>query len=92
MHAPFPANAWSIELLHSQIDLTALFVEVVIPAYILNVEKAQKRLYDSSMNGPTPDVPIQDLFSLYRRTKFLIGMYTSFVPRFVTIKNASVTH
>lgn len=33
------------------------------------------------MNGPTPDVPIQDIFALYRRTKTLLGMYDAFCPK-----------
>jgi hypothetical protein len=44
-----------------------------------DLEKSQKRLFESSMNGPTPDVPIQDIFALYRRTKTLMGMYKAFV-------------
>lgn len=35
------------------------------------------------MNGPTPDVPIQDIFALYRRATTLLGMYHAFVPEYV---------
>jgi len=42
---------------------------------------SQKRLFESSMNGPTPDVPIQDIFTLYRRTKMLLDMYEAFCPQ-----------
>ena len=42
-----------------------------------------KRLSENSRNGPTPDVPIQDIFSLYRRTKTLMGMYQAFCPKSV---------
>lgn len=57
-------------------------VEVSVPHLITDLQNSQKRLFESSMNGPTPDVPIQDIFALYRRTKTLLGMYTAFVPRY----------
>ncbi|KAG1720650.1 hypothetical protein EDB19DRAFT_1776057 [Suillus lakei] len=44
------------------------------------LQNSSKRLYESSMNGPTPDVPIQDIFSLYRRTQALLSMYKAFAP------------
>lgn len=63
------------------LDVTSLLVEIVVPSLIVDLQNAQKRLYESSMNGPTPDIPIQDIFSLYRRTKTLLGMYKAFVPQ-----------
>jgi len=65
----------------SQIDLVSLFVGVQVPLFVADVERYQKRLFEASMNGPTPDVPIQDIFALYRRMKTLMGMYTAFCPR-----------
>ncbi|KAK7055402.1 hypothetical protein R3P38DRAFT_2846886 [Favolaschia claudopus] len=64
-----------------QLDLVSLTVEVTIPQLIREVQGSQKRLFESSMNGPTPDVPIQDIFALYRRTKTLIGMFNAFCPQ-----------
>lgn len=61
-----------------QLDLVSLMVEVQIPHFIADLKASQKRLFESSMNGPTPDVPIQDIFALYRRTKTLLEMYTAF--------------
>jgi len=58
-------------------------VEVVIPLLFGNIELSQKKLFEASMNGPTPDVPIQDIFSLYRRSKTLMKMYQAFVPESV---------
>ncbi|KAE9403735.1 hypothetical protein BT96DRAFT_955844 [Gymnopus androsaceus JB14] len=52
----------------------------VIPMFVAELQADQKRLFESSMNGPTPDVPIQDIFALYRRTKTLIAMLTAFAP------------
>lgn len=63
-----------------QIDLVSLVVEVQIPYFLSELEGERKRLFESSMNGPTPDVPIQDIFALYRRTKTLLSMYQAFVP------------
>ncbi|KAM6493277.1 hypothetical protein JOM56_011411 [Amanita muscaria] len=63
-----------------QLDLNALFVQVVVPRFISDVRNSQKRLYESSMNGPTPDIPIQDLFALYRRTAMLLGIYDAACP------------
>ncbi|KAJ7452163.1 hypothetical protein B0H11DRAFT_2074617 [Mycena galericulata] len=64
-----------------QLDLVSLTVEVTIPQLIREIQSSQKRLFESSMNGPTPDVPIQDIFALYRRIKTLLGMHTAFCPQ-----------
>ena len=48
--------------------------------FVGELQQNQKFLFEASMNGPTPDVPIQDIFALYRRTKMLLGMYKAFVP------------
>lgn len=63
------------------IDLVSLVVEVEVPLFVRDLEDSRKRLFESSMNGPTPDVPIQDIFALYRRTKTLLGMYDAFCPK-----------
>ena len=64
-----------------QLDLVALMVDIQVPLFIGDLLASQKRLFESSMNGPTPDVPIQDIFTLYRRTKLLLNMYVAFCPR-----------
>ncbi|KAJ7887938.1 hypothetical protein B0H13DRAFT_2198405, partial [Mycena leptocephala] len=63
-----------------ELDLVSLVVEVQIPQFVRDIQASQKRLFESSMNGPTPDVPIQDIFALYRRTKTLLGMHAAFCP------------
>ena len=68
---------------YRQVDLVSLIVEVQVPMFIHDLEASQKRLFESSMNGPTPDVPIQDIFALYRRTKTLLGMHEAFCPEYV---------
>ncbi|KAF8154152.1 cytoplasm protein [Crassisporium funariophilum] len=68
------------EPLLGKLDIVSLFVEVAVPRLMADLQQSQKRLFESSMNGPTPDVPIQDIFALYRRTKTLMGMYKAFVP------------
>ncbi|KAG2031981.1 hypothetical protein BDR03DRAFT_1027346 [Suillus americanus] len=63
------------------VDLVSLVVEAQVPLFISELQNSSKRLYESSMNGPTPDVPIQDIFSLYRRTQALLSMYKAFAPQ-----------
>ncbi|KAG6812915.1 hypothetical protein H0H92_015467 [Tricholoma furcatifolium] len=69
------------EPLLGQLDIVSLFVEITVPHLIVEVQNSQRRLFESSMNGPTPDVPIQDIFALYRRVKTLLSMYAAFVPQ-----------
>ncbi|KAG5646183.1 hypothetical protein DXG03_004236 [Asterophora parasitica] len=64
-----------------QLDIVSLVVEISVPHLIADLQSSQKRLFESSMNGPTPDVPIQDIFALYRRVKTLLDMYGAFVPQ-----------
>ncbi|KAI5990422.1 hypothetical protein EDD15DRAFT_2280125 [Pisolithus albus] len=66
------------EPLVGRIDLVSLVVEVQVPLFIADLQKSGKKLLESSTNGPTPDVPIQDIFSLYRRTKTLLEMFEPF--------------
>lgn len=60
-------------------------LEVQIPHFLMDLDDSKKRLFEDSMNGPTPDVPIQDVFALYRRTKTLLGMYKAFCPKYVFV-------
>ncbi|KAG6377689.1 hypothetical protein JVT61DRAFT_14458 [Boletus reticuloceps] len=69
------------EPLVGRIDLVSLVVEVIIPLFIADLQSSSKKLMESSMNGPTPDVPIQDVFALYRRTKTLLSMFEAFCPK-----------
>jgi len=64
-----------------KIDVVALVVDVVVPLFLMELDASSKRLWQDSMNGPTPDVPIEDLFSLYRRTKVMMDIYKSFCPK-----------
>ncbi|TRM60034.1 hypothetical protein BD626DRAFT_549942 [Schizophyllum amplum] len=63
-----------------QLDIVSLVVGEQIPLFVAELQRNEKHLFEASMNGPTPDVPIQDIFALYRRTKTLLGMYKAFVP------------
>ncbi|KAJ6518733.1 hypothetical protein C8R45DRAFT_949096 [Mycena sanguinolenta] len=62
------------EPLLGQLDLVSLVVDVQVPQFLRDVDASQKRLLES------PDVPIQDIFTLYRRSKVLSEMYTAFCP------------
>ena len=65
------------------VDVVALVVDVVVPLFLMELDASSKRLWHDSMNGPTPDVPIEDLFSLYRRTQVMMDMYHAFCPKSV---------
>lgn len=65
------------------IDVVSIYVEIAVPYLATDMQNQQKKLFESSMNGPTPDVPIQDIFALYRRLKTMMSMYGAFVPRHV---------
>ncbi|KAF8841859.1 hypothetical protein BDN67DRAFT_966570 [Paxillus ammoniavirescens] len=69
------------EPLLGRIDIVSLVVEATIPLYIADLQSSSKKLLESSMHGPTPDVPIQDIFALYRRTKTLVSMFGAFCPK-----------
>lgn len=62
------------------VDIVALMTEVQVPMFLGDLEANRKRLYEASMNGPTPDVPIEDLFTLFRRTKTILELYHAFCP------------
>ena len=66
-----------------KIDVVALVVDVVVPLFLMELDASSKRLWHDSMNGPTPDVPIEDLFSLYRRARVMMDMYHAFCPKSV---------
>jgi len=66
---------------YRKVDVVALVVDVVVPLFLMELDASSKRLWQDSMNGPTPDVPIEDLFSLYRRTKVMMDMYNAFCPK-----------
>ena len=68
---------------YRKIDVVALVVDVVVPLFLMELDSSSKRLWQDSMNGPTPDVPIEDLFFLYRRTKVMMEMYHAFCPEWV---------
>ena len=67
----------------SQIDLVPLMLESQVPLFLSDLESDRKRLQESSMNGPTPDIPIEDLFKLFHRTKTIIEMFHAFCPESV---------
>lgn len=62
----------------SRVELGALMVEIEVPLFVTDLEKAAEKLRISSMSGPNPDVPIQDIFSLYKRTKTMLSMYEAY--------------
>jgi hypothetical protein len=67
---------------HSNVDLVSLALESYYPLFLNDLEYSRRHLLEGSMNQPTPDVPIEDIFSLYRRTRVLTSMYTAFCPKY----------
>ena len=65
------------------IDVVSLMVETQVPMFLGDLEGNRKRLYDASMNQPTPDVPIEDIFALFKRTKTILEMHQAFCPKYV---------
>ncbi|KAF9790983.1 hypothetical protein BJ322DRAFT_1017588 [Thelephora terrestris] len=67
-----------------KIDVVALVVavvEVVVPLFLMELDASSQRLWQDSMNGPTPDVPIEDPLSLYRRTRVMMDIYHAYCPK-----------
>ena len=56
-------------------------MEVQAPLFVADLLANRKRIYESSTNGPTPDVPVEDVFALYRRTKTILDMHQAFCPK-----------
>jgi hypothetical protein len=56
---------------------------VQVPFFLDELTQNRQRLFEGAMSGATPDVPIQDVFALYRRTKTLHDMLKAFVPEYV---------
>jgi hypothetical protein len=78
------SHSFLIQLIcHSNLDLVSLVVESYYPLFLNDLEYSRRQLLEGSMNQPTPDVPIEDVFSLYRRTGILTDMYTAFCPKYV---------
>lgn len=71
---------------YRKIDVVALVVDVTVPLFLMELDASSKRLWQDSMNGPTPDVPIEDLFMLYRRTKVMMNIYHAFCPESVSFR------
>ncbi|EJD05199.1 uncharacterized protein FOMMEDRAFT_120474 [Fomitiporia mediterranea MF3/22] len=68
------------EPLIGHIDIVGLVTEVQVPMFLGDLEANRKRLLESSTNGPTPDVPIEDIFTLFRRAKMILEMHQAFCP------------
>ncbi len=62
------------------LDVVALAIDGYYPMFLNDLEYSRRRLLEGSMNQPSPDIPIEDIFSLYRRTRTLGEMYRAFCP------------
>lgn len=73
------------EPLLGQLDLVSLALQSQVPLFVNDLDRERKRLMEGSANLPTPDVPVEDIFTLFRRTKTLLDMHRAFCPEFVDI-------
>ncbi|KZT37680.1 hypothetical protein SISSUDRAFT_987298 [Sistotremastrum suecicum HHB10207 ss-3] len=64
------------------LDLVAIWLETCIPLFIDDLAACRKALVEGSANLPTPDVPIEDIFTLFRRTKTLTEMFEDVCPQY----------
>ena len=62
------------------IDFVSLAMESQIPLFFSDLDTNRKALLEGSVNQPNPDIPSEDIFALYRRTKTLLEMYKAFCP------------
>ncbi|EJD43871.1 hypothetical protein AURDEDRAFT_145221 [Auricularia subglabra TFB-10046 SS5] len=68
------------EPLLGQLDLVGLALSSQVPLFVADLDRERKRLMEGSANLPTPDVPIEDIFTLFRRTRTLLEMLRAFCP------------
>ena len=66
------------EPLLGQLDLVGLALSSQVPLFVADLDRERKRLMEGSANLPTPDVPVEDIFTLFRRTKTLLDMHRAF--------------
>lgn len=62
------------------LDLPAILMESTVPLYLDDLEANKKAIMEGSKNEPTPDVPIDDIFSLFRRTNTIIETFKECCP------------
>ncbi|KAG8760622.1 hypothetical protein FRC14_002468 [Serendipita sp. 396] len=64
-----------------EIDIVGLFVETQVPLFLTDLEESKRHLLESSSNQPTPDTPIEDIFTLYKATKALFALVDEYAPK-----------
>lgn len=62
-----------------RLDLVSLALESQIPLFLTDLGDMRVPLLEGSTRKP-PDVPLGDIFTLYRRTKTLLSMHAAFCP------------
>ncbi|KAG9046239.1 hypothetical protein FS837_004800 [Tulasnella sp. UAMH 9824] len=63
----------------SRLDLVSLALESQIPLFLTDLSDMRVPLLEGSTRKP-PDVPLADIFALYRRTKTLLSLHAAFCP------------
>ncbi|KAG9012965.1 hypothetical protein FRB90_006371 [Tulasnella sp. 427] len=62
-----------------RLDLVSLALESQIPLFLTDLGDMRVPLLEGSTKKP-PEVPLADIFALYRRTKTLLSMHAAFCP------------
>ncbi|KAG8934303.1 hypothetical protein FRC01_003816 [Tulasnella sp. 417] len=62
-----------------RLDLVSLALESQIPLFLTDLGDLRVPLLEGSTRKP-PEVPLVDIFALYRRTKTLLSMHAAFCP------------
>ncbi|KAG8908954.1 hypothetical protein FRB99_000057 [Tulasnella sp. 403] len=63
-----------------QLDLVSLALDSWIPLFLTDLDNARLPLLEAARAKP-PDVPLTDIFALFRRTKTLLSMHAAFCPQ-----------
>jgi hypothetical protein len=63
------------EPLLGKLDFPAILMESTVPLYLDDLEGNKKAIFEGSKNEPNPDVPIEDIFSLFRRSQTIVTTY-----------------
>ncbi|EJU00294.1 hypothetical protein DACRYDRAFT_54447 [Dacryopinax primogenitus] len=66
------------QALLGQIDIVALMLEAQTPMFLTDLEGMRRRLYEGAQNQPTPDVPLEDMFELFKRSRVCLDRYEVF--------------
>lgn len=71
--------------MNSHLDIVSLSLESQIPLFLTDLDNTRVPLLEGSRAKP-PEVPLMDVFALYRRTKTLLSMHAAFCPKYAHLR------